>query len=1609
MKRVIKQLLITALTIFAVGCSSDGDSTTTETTVKVVPGTAILSDSRLQGVAYSCGSVNGKTNGSGEFHYNNICSLVSFKIGGVQLGAIKTSDINSDGFVYPADLIGVDRNNTTDSQLVKLLQFIQSLDEDNNPYNGILITEQIQTALANATLDLRNVVTTVDEINTSVRTLGKTLIPADYAVAHYEDTLRTEQNISVNTVPPAPALFSYTPTPTNQDVMQVHITGEVGARVFINGIDTGVVIGTDHTAVVELDTAGVDGPVTSSVTLVDILGQTGDIFNATVIKDTIAPSMTVSDQQVDENVLSVTRISATDLNPVTYALRGSDADSFQINELGDISFLTAPDYETKKSYSFDVVASDGANETAQPMTVLINHLNDTIPIVTSSNINVEENKNGVFATLSSSDGDLDEVQTFTYAISGTEASNFSLDASSGELSFVTAPDYETKREYTIDVAVNDGVHNSTVKTVLIAVTPLNDIAPVLTSSNLVNIDENRFGAILQLTNSDADLNQTQTFSFSISGSDANAFRIDARTGLISFVSAPDYEVQKSYSINATVNDGVNSSAIQSIIVAINPLNDTAPIITSVPSASINENATTPVMQLSSMDGDKDQVQSLTYSIGGNDASSFRIDSTNGIVTLVSPADYESKKSYAIIVYAHDGVQSSIGQNVSITINPLNDMNPVITAPGSVAFVENSNSAVLTVTSSDPDQDQVQTFTYSLSGADDGKFSLDENTGVLTFNTIPDYEIQQVYNLTLEVNDGLFISQPQALVVNVQPLNDIAPVMITAESVSINENHTGTVIALMSSDADQDQVQTFTYTISGTDASAFSVASNGVLQFNASPDYETKKSYSILTAVNDGVHDSNTKALSVTINPLNDIAPVLSVNAEDTVNENFLGEAANLSYVDNDEDQVQTFTYRLLGEDANSFMVDNRTGVVSFSQMTDYEQKMNYNFTVEVNDGVNTSATVPVHIAVNHSNDEVPMITTLSNVSIDENQVIAFALNSIDNDLDETQTMTYGVFGVDADRFNLNPLTGALTFKNAVDFENPSDSDKNNVFELFVTVNDGLNTSNATAIQVSINNLDDVPAPPIYSGIVTGVVDDGSPVFNALVVLQDNNKHIIDGYTDAEGYYSFDLNSTFVGPFILKAYTPSGEILYSYNDGSKEVTNITPITSLIISHFAVSLSVTMDELFVNFGSIYTQRSGDFVALFESAYNTIYGYFSSYLSNMKLTGFNHIYNYFYFSGFDYDTILASLNMEVSSNVVIIRHDNNIYSTIPNINFEQIVVTGRIVDAAGNPISGAEITAHSHDNVWTVYTNADGVYSLDVPNFITLNLTVRDVIADIIIYYYQLSTFYTNSANPQQVEVIQLADYGVGSSNISGYVYNGRTSSTKIPDVDVTVRSGYNNKVGDIVTTTIADGNGDYSLTLPNGSYTLEFSKDSWTTEYYNVVVNGDSTTYNFYLNVFNTNYLAANAYMTAVLTWGDRPNDLDTHLAGPSDTSDTRFHAYYSSKVVGTTPADALDPCATEGTIASLDVDDTSAYGPETMTICKRYSSTYHYYIYNYSGSPYYDASNAKVRVSTATGTHYSFDVPYDAGNSDRYWHVFDIDEYGNIVPINVIKSSSTGLN
>jgi len=147
---------------------------------------AYLIDSAVEGVSYEANTTTGTTDAEGKFFYTSNDTDITFKIGGITLGSYPLSSINSDRKLLIGELLGSGRDDSTDSKVALLLQFLQSLDSDGNALNGITIDENSALSLRDTTLDLRDSTIDEDDIKSLLDNLGKPLVSKEMAITYYE-------------------------------------------------------------------------------------------------------------------------------------------------------------------------------------------------------------------------------------------------------------------------------------------------------------------------------------------------------------------------------------------------------------------------------------------------------------------------------------------------------------------------------------------------------------------------------------------------------------------------------------------------------------------------------------------------------------------------------------------------------------------------------------------------------------------------------------------------------------------------------------------------------------------------------------------------------------------------------------------------------------------------------------------------------------------------------------------------------------------------------------------------------------------------------------------------------------------------------------------------------------------------------------------------------------------------------------------------------------------------------------------------------------------------------------------------------------------------------
>ncbi|MGN1306194.1 MAG: S-layer homology domain-containing protein [Faecousia sp.] len=316
----------------------------------------------------------------------------------------------------------------------------------------------------------------------------------------------------------------------------------------------------------------------------------------------------------------------------------------------------------------------------------------------------------------------------------------------------------------------------------------------------------------------------------------------------------------------------------------------------------------------------------------------------------------------------------------------------------------------------------------------------------------------------------------------------------------------------------------------------------------------------------------------------------------------------------------------------------------------------------------------------------------------------------------------------------------------------------------------------------------------------------------------------------------------------------------------------------------------------------------------------------------------------------------------------------------------LAGRICKASDrtSPIGAAEIEVYSGDTLFiSAKSDDDGAYSITLPaGSYRLQINANG--------YLPFQCYITVTANETTyTETFLMVEGDEQESGIAtGTVYNALTG-TGIAGVTVIARAGWNNtsEGAQLNLALQTDASGKYSITLPLGNYTLELTKDGYISTYINIIVQSGTTADQ---NGTMSPVITGDSFRI-VLSWGANPSDLDSHVEGMR-TNGTRFHVYYADKY-------AYDG---DVRVCDLDVDDTTSYGPETITLNTTTEEPYYYYVHKYAGNGTLPTSEAKVRVYQGEALIAEYNVPTDL-EAARYWNVFAIVN-GQIVTRNTMTSA-----
>jgi len=270
--------------------------------------------------------------------------------------------------------------------------------------------------------------------------------------------------------------------------------------------------------------------------------------------------------EINEGTTAVTTYSSP--LSVTWSITGTDSSFFSIDSFGSLAFNSAPSHGSPQDsgndniYNLTVIATDAGLNTYQ-LPVAVTVLDATAPVITGSgSVSINEGTTAV-ATYTAD-------ESVSWSVTGSDSSLFQISAG-GELSFISAPAFGTPQDsgsnniYDVNVVATDLSTNANSSQLSVAVTVLDNAAPIITGDATPTHPE---GATVVGT-----YTANEPVTWSLSGVDSSFFSIDS-SGSLSFNSAPSYSSPQDsgsnniYDVNVIATDGIALTSSLAVAVEV---------------------------------------------------------------------------------------------------------------------------------------------------------------------------------------------------------------------------------------------------------------------------------------------------------------------------------------------------------------------------------------------------------------------------------------------------------------------------------------------------------------------------------------------------------------------------------------------------------------------------------------------------------------------------------------------------------------------------------------------------------------------------------------------------------------------------------------------------------------------------------------------------------------------------------------------------------------------------------------------------------------------------------------------------------------------------------
>lgn len=582
--------------------------------------------------------------------------------------------------------------------------------------------------------------------------------------------------------------------------------------------------------------------------------------------------------------------------------------------------------------------------------------------------------------------------------------------------------------------------------------------------------------------------------YQLHGQGSEHFMVDKHNGTITVAPCPspgsspclDFEEQAEYYLTykATDDNGNGQTTTVSLRISLVDSNDNQPLFLQKKyRAVVDEGAEKFEPELKIQARDRDKTSKIIYTIiGGNELNLFKIDSNNGEISIIGNNDGKvdltntklnlnknEQNWIALSVGASDGKYNDTAI-VNITIRDVNNNSPIFphdVYTASVPEIAMPGFIVEEMMASDADSGINAELKYRIQKGGFDDFVIDEGTGVVTVSGRLDYDTRNAYHIEIIALDGgsPSLTGTATLMIKVENDNNKPPYFVpsTQRADVTEDSQVGTVFtSLKAVDPDSTLQDALAYSITEP---ITAIDKNGQLvSENVNSSIESFKDFfavdkktgqvsvvrslnrNIAATVNLNVIVTDTSAsvlqqgsgtLVVTIIDVNHLQPeflkpwtkenpVISIEMQE---EQPTGAIVGAFTATDADSNIAGYE---INPPSSYFNINNITGIVRTSQVIDYEETKQLNFTIIAYDSgipqLSSSAKIIVNII--NVNDEDPVFEKESySVSIKENSLPGThvtTVKAIDNDEGIFGKVIYSLIGEHASDFNIDHDSGEIT-------------------------------------------------------------------------------------------------------------------------------------------------------------------------------------------------------------------------------------------------------------------------------------------------------------------------------------------------------------------------------------------------------------------------------------------------------------------------------------------------------------------------------------------------------------------------------------------------------